>query len=152
MKHNLMISCNNYDFAKNIANGLAEYFSMRVFDELELFSFDFAPTTIDELKAQYGTEFIYNKLSKTLLSQCDFENVVFVTHFESLNNSHQFFDKLSQNDFIILIKYDNFSENCENFDNELFSKDIKIEIFEDLQKSLADIAFFADKNSADILA
>ena len=32
MKNNLMIICNDFEFSQNVANVLADYFSMRVFD------------------------------------------------------------------------------------------------------------------------
>lgn len=147
MKHNLMVVSNNYDLSKEIANNLAEYFSMRVFDEIELLNFDFSPRTINELQDDFGSEFVYKKLSKTLLSQCEFENIVFLTHYETINMSASYFEKLKEHDFIIMIRQNILQKENVNKQDKLFSNTISTEEFNELSKNLADFSVAINSNS-----
>lgn len=139
MKHNLMLVSNDYELSKQIADEIADYFEVRVLDELELLAFDFAPTSIDELYENFGKDFILKKLSKIALSQCEFENVLFLSHFETLNHLDLLAQKVKENDLIIVLYSDTKSLESKSISSNIFSLKFEDDFLENIKQKFSDI-------------
>lgn len=103
MKQNILVVSYDYGFSKQIAKKLAELFSMHLFDELELFSFDHMPRTYDEIFDALGKDYIYNELKDIVSSEVEFDDAVFVADISFADNSEDLFYKLKLSNFVVLL-------------------------------------------------
>ena len=62
MKQNLLITGYDYDLSNRLAKRLADIFSMRVFDQTELFEFDHMPLSFSEVFKTNGIEYVKKKM------------------------------------------------------------------------------------------
>ncbi len=158
MKQNVLVVSYDYGFSRRIAKKLAEDFSMRLFDELELFEFDNMPRTYDEILNTLGKDYIFKKLKSIVRSEVEFDDSVFVADIGFADNCEDLFFKLKLSNFVVLLtkpieleleelRYKTYKTNAEK---ELFSTDEKLlKTREDkIIKNLADIIIDAD-NLAD---
>lgn len=103
MKQNMMIVCYDYNLALSLGEKLSEFFSMRVFDELSMLSFDFAPLTLSELIEKFDENFVLEHLKKTVFSYCSFENVIGVSHLKVAALCEEFFGNIKENNLTVLV-------------------------------------------------
>ena len=106
MKQNIMVVCYDYDISKNLAKKLAEEFSMRVFDQIELFEFDHAPKTLSGVLMELGEEYVLKKLRSIVKMEFDFNNSVFVSSILIADNCFDLFYRLKLNNFSIMLYKD----------------------------------------------
>lgn len=142
MKHNLMLACNDFEILKSIAPEISSEFSLMALDELELLAFDFSPMTLEELVLQFGKDFLLKKLSKSAVSQCDFEETLFLTHFETLFCLDDV-KKVQDNDLIVSIYIENAAP--QNDLGGVFNSKFDADAIQKLQQ-ISDIFLVADQN------
>lgn len=159
MKQNILIVSYDYEFSKQIAKRIAETFSMRLFDELELFLFDHMPRTYDEIMTTLGKDYIYNKLKWIVNSAVEFVDIVFVADINFTDYCEQIFDKLKVANFIIILTKP-IEKKIKELNNKKYWSKAEKELFlldeETLEKKeekiiqdLADIVIEADDLNED---
>ena len=98
-----MVVSEDIDFSRKIANGLANLFSMRYFDQIELFEFDHAPLSFDEVYNRQGEEYVLKKLKGIIQMELDFDNSVFVCDSSFAENCMDIFYKILLSNFVIYL-------------------------------------------------
>ena len=106
MKQNLLVVSYDYHLSRQVANCLADVFSMRVCDQKELFEFDHIPLTFSEVYQINGADFINKEMKGTVKMATEFENVIFVADISMADDCSDLFFKLGQNNFIVMLQKD----------------------------------------------
>lgn len=106
MKQNILIVCYDFDTSKKVADKIADFFSMRVLNEIELFEFDYVPRSLVDMINLRGINFVREELSKTVRNSLDFENTVFVADIGMAETCKKYFEKLCENYVVILLSKD----------------------------------------------
>lgn len=120
MKQNLLITGYDYELSRQIANRLAEVFSLRVFDQLELFEFDHLPRTLSDVLEEKGREYVDKKFNSILKMELDFDDAVFVCSLSVADNIDELSYKVGLSNFVILL----FKDSDEAV-NDLINKKYK---------------------------
>lgn len=103
MKQNLLIISYDYDLSKRLANRLAESFSMRVFDQIELFEFDHLPRKLSDIISSQGMEYVLKKMRSLLKMELDFDDAVFVCNLATADSSEDLFFKVNLSNFVVFL-------------------------------------------------
>ena len=104
MKQNLLVVSYDYDLSKDLARKLAEVFSMRFFDQKELFEFDHLPRTFAESLALNGKDYILKKFRSIVKMELDFDDAVFVADISFADNCTDLFYKINLSNFVVLLQ------------------------------------------------
>ena len=86
MKQNLLVVSYDYELSKQIAIKLADVFSMRFFDQKELFEFDHMPMSFREIYSLNGADYVKKKMKSIIGMELDFDNAVFVADISFADN------------------------------------------------------------------
>ena len=103
MKQNLLVVCYDYDISRQVAKDLAEVFSMRFFDQLDLFAFDNIPYTFSEVYSMNGEEYVKKKLKTVVISEIEFDNTTFSCDMSFADNCFEMFYKIKLANFVIFL-------------------------------------------------
>ena len=103
MKQNILVVSYDYDLSKSVAKKLAEEFSMRVFDQIELFEFDHAPKTLSGVLMELGEEYVLKELRSIVKMELDFDNSVFVASLDIADHCFDLFYRIKLNNFTVLL-------------------------------------------------
>ena len=106
MKRNLLVSSYDYDLSKQVAKALAEGFSMRFFDQKELFEFDHVPRTFGEVCNEIGEEYVQKKLRSIIKGELEFDDAVMVADMCFVDNCADLFYKIKLSNFIVFLYKD----------------------------------------------
>ena len=87
MRKNILVVCYNYALSRRVASVIAERLDMRCFDMYEMFKFNNAPNTLEDVLAINGKEFVDKKMRGVLKTELDFLGVVFVADFKVLTEN-----------------------------------------------------------------
>ncbi len=150
MKQNLLIASYDYSVSKRLAEMLAETFSMRVLDQIELFEFDHVPLSFKEVLLKNGGEYVSKKMSSIVKMELDFDDAVFVANLSFADTLQELFYKIKLSNFVILLKK-NIDDEISELNAKVFETDEEREFFvpskEVLQKREQSIL----QNCADIV-
>ena len=103
MKQNILVVSYDYNLSLDLANRLAEYFSMRVLSEVDLFEFDNVPRSLSEMVALRGPEYVKEQLGREVKSSTEFENIIFVADLNMADTCKLFFEQIVQSFNIVLL-------------------------------------------------
>lgn len=106
MKQNLLVVSYDYDVSKRLAHRLADSFSMRVLDAIELFEFDHIPFSFEEILKKNGPAYVSKKMRSILKMELDFDDAVFVANNDFADTCADLFYKIKLSNFVILLKKD----------------------------------------------
>lgn len=118
MKQNLLILSYDYTLSKRLSAKFADNFSMRVFDQRELFEFDHLPRSFSEVLLERGKEYIFKKFKSIIKMEFDFENTVFVADYSLADYAYDIFHNIKLANFTIYLY-----KNVEDELSEVLSKD-----------------------------
>lgn len=110
MKQNLLVTSYDYELSKHISMMLADVFSMRTFDQKELFEFDHIPMNFSEVYALNGIEYVKKEMKSIVKMELDFDNAVFVADLSFADNCFELFYKIKLSNFVILLVKDTKQE------------------------------------------
>lgn len=156
-----MVICYDYALGKRIAQRLAEVFSMRFFDQLELFEFDHIPRTFEEVYKMEGRDYVLKKFRSIIKMELDFDNAAFTAHISLADNSEELFYRMKLSNFVILL-YKPIEKEMLELENKMYKspeqkefaflqKDVLQNYEEKIKKDCADIAVNIDGISEDAL-
>ena len=103
MKQNLLVVSYDYELSKQIAIKLADVFSMRFFDQKELFEFDHMPMSFREIYSLNGADYVKKKMKSIIGMELDFDNAVFVADISFADNCFELFYKIKLSNFVIFL-------------------------------------------------
>ena len=101
MKQNLLILSYDYTLSKRLSAKFADNFSMRVFDQRELFEFDHLPRSFSEVLLERGREYVFKKFKSIIKMEFDFENTVFVADYSLADYAYDIFHNIKLANFTI---------------------------------------------------
>ena len=104
MKQNLLVVSYDYELSKQVAKALAEGFSMRFFDQKELFEFDHVPRTLAEVCDEAGISYVQQELRSILKSELEFDDAVFVTDMSFVDYCQDLFYKIKLSNFVVFLQ------------------------------------------------
>ncbi len=103
MKNNLFIVASDYGVAKTVSKTVADFFSMRLFDVVEMFEFDNAPRTIAEVASEFGDDYVKKEMRSTVKMGFDFDDSVMAINIENLGCFVDLYGKISQKYLVIFL-------------------------------------------------
>ncbi len=103
MKNNLFFMAQEYKISKSVATKVAEFFSMRLFDSVEMFEFDNAPRKIDEVMTDFGRDYVKKEMRSIAKMQLDFDDAVFVADFRFLDAYKDIYAKIQSRNLVIFL-------------------------------------------------
>lgn len=122
MKQNLLLTSYDYDVSKRLAGELAESFSMRVLNQIELFEFDNMPNTFKDVLEKNGLDYVKKEMNSIIKMELDFDDTVFVANINFADTMQDLFYKIKLSNFVILLKKDIEQEikelECKKFETE----------------------------------
>jgi len=123
MKQNMLVVSYDYQLSKSVAKSLAEVFSMRFFDQRELFEFDHVPLSFADTLKQNGIEYIKKKFKSILKMELDFTDSVMACDICFADNAEDLFYNINQSNFVIYLKQNTtdaelLSLEKQNFENK----------------------------------
>ena len=113
MKQNLLIVSYDYDKSKEIAKILANDFSLRVFDQKELFEFDHLPLSFSEVFQRNGRNYVLKKMKSIIKTELEFDDVVFIADVCFAENCDDIFYKILLSNFVVFLYKDTAEEILE---------------------------------------
>lgn len=113
MKNNLFIISQDYEKSRVISKKVAEFFSMRLLDSIEMFEFDNSPRNIGEVCEEFGRDYIKKEMSSIAKMQLDFDDAIFVGDYEYLDSYNEIANKIKQKNLVIFLS-DKSNENKQN--------------------------------------
>jgi N12 class adenine-specific DNA methylase len=128
MRKNILVICYNYALSRRVASVLAERFDMRSFDFYEMFKFNNAPNTLEDVLSINGKEYVDRKMRGVLKTELDFLGVVFVADTKVLVSNQDLFEKLKENNIVLLLKND-FKTEFAQRENISFMSEAEKEYF-----------------------
>ena len=120
MKQNLLIVSYDYNLSKEVAKILANVFSMRIFDQRELFEFDHLPLTFTEVIDRNGYDYVLKKMKSIIKMELDFDDAVFVADMCFAENCEDIFYKIQLSNFVVFL-YKNTTFELEELRNKEYS-------------------------------
>ena len=154
MKQNLMIVSYDYDVSKRLATKLADVFSMRVLDSVELFEFDHIPFSFADILENNGVDYVMKEMKSIIKMSLDFDDVIFVANINMANNTLDLFEKIKLSNFVILLKKDSKAEIAElsrknynkNSERDFYVlNEVDLKLFENsIETNLADVVIDID--------
>lgn len=127
MKQNILIVSYDYDVSRQVAKNLADSFSMRTFDQKELFEFDHMPRTFAEVYRLNGKDYVLRKMKSILKMELHFDDAIFIADNCFADNCYDLFYKIKLSNFVVFLTKDiqteiqeitqkkYSSEECEEF-------------------------------------
>lgn len=106
MKQNMLVTSYDYAVSKRLAIKLAETFSMRILDAIELFEFDHIPFKVEEILEKNGPSYVLKKMRSIIEIEIDFDDAVFVAGIDFADHCQDLFQKIKYSNFVILLKKD----------------------------------------------
>ncbi len=149
MKENLFLVSYDYDLTKRLARRIAEVFSLRVFDQKELFDFDNMPRTLGDIYDQQGKEYVLKNFRSILKMELDFKNAAFVADISFADNCYDLFYKIKLFNFVVFLHKDAETEFFE-LKSKKFSNKSEAEFFKMDKSILVERENLIEKDCADI--
>lgn len=106
MKQNLLVVSYDYNLSRQIATKLADVFSMRFFDQKELFEFDHIPRSFSEIYALNGIEYVKKKMKSIVKMELEFDNASFAADMSFADNCFDMFYKIKLSNFVVFLRKD----------------------------------------------
>lgn len=106
MKQNILVVCYDYDVSRQVAKNLADSFSMRIFDQKELFEFDHMPRTFAEVYRTNGKEYVLRKMRSILKMELEFDDAIFIADNCFADNCYELFYKIKLSNFVVFLTKD----------------------------------------------
>lgn len=103
MKNSLFFVANDYIIAKENAKRVADFFSMRLFDTIEMFEFDHSPRTINEVIKDFGSDYVRKELKSILNMGLEFEDIVIVADFNYIDCFNSLYQKANDKSLVIYL-------------------------------------------------
>lgn len=128
MRKNILVVCYNYALSRRVASVLAERFDMRSFDMYEMFKFNNAPNTLEDVLRINGKAFVDKKMRGVLKTELDFLGVIFVADTKVLISNQDLFENLKENNIVLLLKND-FKTEFAQRENINYMSEIEKEYF-----------------------
>lgn len=128
MRKNILVVCYNYALSRRLASVIAEKLDMRSFDMYEMFKFNNAPNTLEDVLKINGKDYVDRKMRSVLKTELDFLGVVFVADIKVLFNNQDFYERLKENNIVLLLK-NNFKAEFAQRENVNYMSDIEKEYF-----------------------
>ncbi len=150
MRKNILIVCYNYALSRRVASVVAERLDMRSFDMYEMFKFNNAPNTLEEILKINGKDFVDKKMRSVLKSELDFLGVVFVADAKVLLKNEDLFVALKETNNILLLKND-FKTEFSQRENISFLSDVEKDYFSFELDELFDAEKFLEAKLADFV-
>ena len=110
MKNNIFFVAEDYNISKFAAKQVAQFFSMRIFDSIEMFEFDHAPRSLDEVIKQFGRDYVKKEMCSIAKMQLDFDEAVFVADMQFLDAYSLIFNKIKQHNLVVYLSDNTKSE------------------------------------------
>lgn len=115
MKNNLFIISQDYEKAKAVSKKVAEFFSMRLLDSIEMFEFDNSPRKIGEVVSDFGRDYTKKEMRSIARMQLDFDDALFVGNYDYLDAYNELSDKINQKNLVVFLNDNNgVSQQGEN--------------------------------------
>ena len=122
MKRNLLVSSYDYELSKQVAKALAEGFSMRFFDQKELFEFDHIPRKLGEVADEFGLDYVQKELRAIVKGELEFDDVVMVTDISFADNCVDLFYKIKLSNFVVFM-YKGIQDEMKELSNKKLAFD-----------------------------
>ncbi len=149
MKENIFLVSYDYELTKKIAEKLADSFSMRVFDQKELFEFDNLPRTFGEVCESLGNEYILKGFRSIVKMELDFKNAVFVSDMSIADNCYDLFYKIKLNNFVVLL-YEDTQTELKELELKRYASPAEAKFFKSNKEILKERKEIIEKDCADI--
>ncbi|MBR7172720.1 MAG: hypothetical protein IKD36_02895 [Clostridia bacterium] len=146
MKQNMLVLSYDYEKSKQLAERLADAFSMRVLDSVDLFEFDHIPFTFKEILEKNGIEYVMKKMKSIIKMELDFDDTVFVSNINMADNCFDLFYKVKLSNFVILLKK-NLNDEIFELKKKVYKTDAEREFF---ASSMADLKTREDLIESDL--
>lgn len=150
MKQNMLVTSYDYELSKRLAEKLADAFSMRVLDSIDLFEFDHIPFTFKEILEKNGIEYVMKEMKSILKMELDFDDAVFVSNINMADNCFDLFYKVKLSNFVILLKKD-LNDEIFELEKKVFKTDAERRFFASSMADLETREELIEKDCADIV-
>lgn len=150
MKNNLLISSYDYELSKRIAVKLADVFSMRYFDQIELFEFDHTPMSFAEIYRQNGRQYVEKKFRSIVKMELDFDDTVLCAHLSFAKTCGDIFYHIKLSNLVVLL-YENSDEEAKKLLEKQYNSSEEREFFAVDAKQLKECEDTIKAECADIL-
>jgi hypothetical protein len=149
MKENLFVVSYDYELTKRLSKRLAEIFSLRLFDQKELFEFDNLPFDFAQVCEKQGKDYVMNQFRSIVKMELDFSNALFVADISLADNCFDIFYQIKLNNFVIFLHKNNESE-IDELSKKQFSNDAEKEFYFMSSETLNKRESLIKENCADI--
>lgn len=150
MKQNLLVTSYDYDVSKRLAEKLAEAFSMRVLNQIELFEFDHIPFSFIEVLEKNGLEYVVKEMNSIIKMELDFDDTVFVASINFADTMEDLFYKIKLSNFVILLKK-NIEDEIKELSDKKYDTAVQKEFFNTSKEDLIRRKSIIEQNCADIV-
>lgn len=151
MKQNILVVSYNYKLSQKIAKNLAEIFSMRYFDQLELFEFDHIPRRFEDVLSENGEDYVLKKLRSITKMQLDFSDSVYCCDMSFVSNCDDLFYKINLNNFVVFLKKDNTITELQDLETIEYKTNLAKQFFIKNEQTLRNRKKQVAENLADII-
>ena len=103
MKRNLLVSSYDYELSRQVAKALAEGFSMRFFDQKELFEFDHIPRSFGAVCEEFGLDYVQKELRTIIKGELEFDDAVLSADMSFADNCVDLFYKIRLSNFVVFM-------------------------------------------------
>lgn len=149
MKQNLLIVSFDYDLTRKISAKLADEFSMRIFDQRELFEFDHIPRTFSDVIKLNGKDYVLRKYRSILKMELDFDNALFVADNSFAENCFDLFYKIKLSNFVVFI-YKDIKKEVEEIERKKYKNKYCEDFYKCDEMTLAKREYLIKNDCADI--
>ena len=150
MKQNLLLTSYDYDVSKRLASELAESFSMRVLNQIELFEFDNMPNTFKDVLEKNGIEYVKKEMNSIIKMELDFDDTVFVANINFADTMKDMFYKIKLSNFVILLKKD-IEQEIKELEDKIFETEEEKKFFVSNRVELEKREYVLTQDCADIV-
>ena len=103
MKNNLFFVAYEYEMSKNIASEVAEFFSMRLFDSIEMFEFNNVPRKLEDVLTECGRAYVEKKMRSIVKMEFDFNDAVFVAPFDYFDGWSSLCEQIKERNLVVFL-------------------------------------------------
>ena len=128
MKQNLLVTSYDYDISKRLAKKLAEVFSMRMLDEIELFEFDHLPFSFLDVVHKNGILYAQKEMVSIMKNEIDFDDVVFASNIGFAETCVDIFYKIKLSNFVVLLEK-NLAREIQELEAKSFGSELEKKYF-----------------------
>jgi len=114
MKKNIFIVAEDYNLSKKMASNIASFFSMRIFDTVEMFEFDHSPRKLNEVLSDFGLDYVEKEFKSIIKMSLDFDDVVVATDFQFIDSWNALFNKIQEKNLVIYLSNKNICDKDED--------------------------------------